>query len=95
MSTPFDNAQVRITGSPRGKEINLKLAGLDNGWLLVEVNLAAAAASSLESSDNTHGLLISDFAEDDVLAIEPSSDNGGDKELRAVTVWVLEIRFSI
>lgn len=63
---------------------HLQLAGLDNGWLLGEVNLAGAGASGLESLDNVHGLLISDLAEDDVLAIQPGGDNGGDEKLGAV-----------
>ena len=80
MTTP----QVRFTGSLPIKLSNLKLTRLDNGWLLVVVDLSASTASSLESTDNTHGLLISDLAEDNVLAIEPSGDNGGNKELGAV-----------
>ena len=76
--------QVRFTGSLQIKLSNLKLTRLDNGWLLVVVDLSASTASSLESTDNTHGLLISDLAEDNVLAIEPSGDNCGNKELGAV-----------
>lgn len=63
---------------------HLQLAGLDNGWLLGEVNLAGAGASGLKSLDNVHGLLISNLAEDDVLAIQPGGDDGGDEELGAV-----------
>ena len=63
---------------------HLQLAGLDNGWLLGEVDLAGAGASGLESLDNVHGLLISNLAEDDVLAIQPGGDDGGDEELGAV-----------
>jgi hypothetical protein len=62
----------------------IELARLDNGWLLVVVDLAAAAAGGLESLDNVQGLLISDLTEDDVLAIQPSGDDGGDEELRTV-----------
>ena len=65
---------------------DLQDTGLDDGWLLVEVNLTAAAAGSLKSLDNVQRLLVSNLAEDDVLAIEPAGDNGGNEELRAVAV---------
>lgn len=85
MSAPFDNSQsTNHRLSPKVKMTDLKLTRLDNGWLLVVVNLAASAASGLKSTDNTHGLFISDLAEDNVLAIEPSGDNGGNEELGAV-----------
>ena len=62
----------------------LQLARLDNGGLLVVVDLAGAGAGGLEGLDNVQGLLVGDLAEDDVLAIEPAGDDGGDEELRAV-----------
>ncbi len=65
---------------------HLQLARLDNSWLLVVVDLAAAAAGSLESLDNRKGLLIGNLTEDDMLAIEPAGDDGGDEELGAVAV---------
>lgn len=75
---------------------HLQLARLDNGWLLGEVNLAGAGASGLESPDNVHGLLISNLAEDDVLAIQPGGDNGGDEELGAVAeMYVSEVFLKI
>lgn len=48
------------------------------------MDLSAAGASSLKSLDDVEGLIISNFAEDDVLAIEPAGDDGGDEELRSV-----------
>ena len=59
---------------------------LDNGWLLAVVDLAGSGSSSLKSLDNVQGLSISDLTEDDVLAIQPAGDNGGDEELGTVAV---------
>jgi len=67
--------------------VSLQDTRLDNGWLLVVVDLAGTRASSLESLDNVQGLLVSDLTEDNVLAIQPAGDNGGDEELGAVGVW--------
>jgi len=58
-----------------------------NGWGLAVLDLASVAAGSLDRLDNPHGLLISNLAKDDVLAIEPGGDDGGDEELGAVRVW--------
>jgi hypothetical protein len=65
---------------------NLQDTGFDNGRLLVVIDLTAAAASGLKSLDDHQRLLVSNLTEDDVLAIEPAGDNGGDEELRAVAV---------
>lgn len=65
---------------------NLQNTGVHDGRLLVVLNLAGARSSSFESLDDVEGLLISDLAEDDMLAIEPAGDNGGDEELRAVAI---------
>jgi len=50
------------------------------------VNLAGTAASGLESIDDIQRLLVSNLAEDDVLAIEPAGDDRGNEELGAVGV---------
>lgn len=63
---------------------HLQLSRLDNGWLLGVVDLAGTGASGLKSLDNVHGLLVSNLAEDDMLAIQPGGDNGGNEELGAV-----------
>jgi hypothetical protein len=68
----------------------LSLTRLDDRGLLAELDGAGRRANSLEGLDNLHGLLISDLAEDDVAAIEPRGDNGGDEELGAVAVKVSE-----
>jgi hypothetical protein len=65
---------------------NLQDTGLDNGRLLVVLDLTATAASGLKSLDDHQRLLISNLAEDDMLAIEPAGDNSGDEELGAVAV---------
>jgi hypothetical protein len=58
-----------------------------NGWGLAVLDLASVAAGSLDRLDNPHGILISNLAKDDVLAIEPGGDDSGDEELGAVCVW--------
>lgn len=57
-----------------------------NGGLLVVADLAGIAAGGLESLDNVHRLLVSNIAEDDVLLVEPASDNCGDEELGTVAI---------
>ena len=44
----------------------------------------AGGTASLDGLDDTLGLLVGNLAEDDVAAIEPRGDDGGDEELRAV-----------
>ena len=58
----------------------------DDGRLLVVLDFAATAAGGLKSLDNVQRLFVSNLAEDDVLAIEPAGDDGGDEELGAVAV---------
>ncbi len=65
---------------------DLQDARLDNGGFLVILDLAAAAAGSLKSPNNIQGLLVSNFAEDDVLAIEPAGYHSGNEELGAVAI---------
>jgi len=68
----------------------LELAGVDNGGPLAELllDLTAVVASEFESLHDLERLLVGDLAEDDVAAIEPRGDNGGDEELRAVAATV-------
>jgi hypothetical protein len=63
---------------------HLQLARLDNGRALVVLDGAAAGTGSLKSLDNVKRLLVGNLAEDDVAAVEPGGDNGGDEELGAV-----------
>ena len=56
----------------------------DDGGLDVGADRAGGAAESLDGLDNVHGLLVCDFAEDDVLAVEPAGDDGGDEELGSI-----------
>ena len=74
---------------------NLQDTGLDNGGLLVVVDLTAARSGSLESLDDLQRLLVSDLTEDDVLAIEPAGDDGGDEELGTVAVDKMSATSSI
>jgi len=68
--------------------LNLQDTGLDNGWLLVVVDLATSTASSLKSVDDVQRWLISNLTEDNVLAIEPAGNYGGDEELGTVAMEI-------
>jgi hypothetical protein len=56
----------------------------DDGGLDAGADRAGGAAESLDGLNDGHGLVVSDLTENDVLAIEPRGDNGGDEELGAV-----------
>ena len=45
-----------------------------------------ARATSLDRLDEALALAVSDLAEDDVLAVEPRSDDSGDEELGSIGV---------
>jgi hypothetical protein len=55
-----------------------------DGGLWLVLCLSAGAAGGLDELDNLHGLLVGNLAKDDVLAIEPRGDDGGNEELGAV-----------
>jgi len=59
---------------------------VDDGRLDLVLDLTGTRASRLEFFDDVQALLISNLAEDDVLAIQPGGNDGGDEELRAVGV---------
>ena len=42
------------------------------------------AAGSFDGFHNAERLFVCDFAEDDVLAVEPAGDNGGNEELGSI-----------
>ena len=70
--------------------ISLRGTALDDGWRAILVlDLTAAGAARLDALHDTHGrgVALWNLAEDDVTAIEPGSDDGGDEELGAVGVW--------
>jgi hypothetical protein len=64
----------------------LLLAGGGDGRGLLVLDRAGVAAAGLNGPDNALGLqiVIGNLAENDVLSVEPRSDNGGDEELGAV-----------
>jgi hypothetical protein len=64
----------------------LLAAAVDDGGLDGGDDASGAVTGLLESENGLEGLLISDLAEDDVLAIEPAGHDGGDEELRTVGV---------
>jgi hypothetical protein len=83
-TTYFESRNLSYRDTQRCKR--LSLTGLDDRGLLGELDGTRAGANALKSLDNLHGLVISDLAKDDVAAIEPGGDDGGDEELRAVGV---------
>ena len=62
----------------------LLAAAVDDGGLDGRDDSSGVVTGLLESENGLQGLLVSNLAEDDVLAIEPAGDDGGDEELRAV-----------
>lgn len=62
----------------------LVATAVDDGGLDSGADGAGGGTERLDLLDDVHGLSVSDLAEDDVLAIEPRGDNGGDEELGAV-----------
>ena len=67
-----------------GVQLHSEGATVHNGGLHVVFNCAAAGASCLQGSDNIHRLFIGDLAEDNMAAVKPTGDDGGNEELRAV-----------
>lgn len=63
----------------------LVATAVDDGGLDSGADGAGGGAEGLDLLDNLQGLIISDLAEDDVLAIEPRGGNSGDEELGAVS----------
>lgn len=67
--------------------IRLLDTGLDDGWGSATVlDGTGRAAASLNGLDDAlgGGIIVRDLAEDDVAAVEPAGDDGGDEELGAV-----------
>ena len=64
----------------------LLLTSVNNGGLDVGADGTGVAAKGLDLLDDPEGLIVSNLAEDDVLAVEPRGHNGGDEELRAVAM---------
>jgi len=67
----------------------LELAsGGDGGGSTTATDGTGAGTASLDGLDDGHGssVTVGDLAEDDVTAVEPAGDDGGDEELGAVAV---------
>jgi hypothetical protein len=79
ISFPFPSLIVKSS-------ISLVGTAIDDGGLDFRADLSTARAKCLEFGNNFHALSIGNLTEDDMLAIEPRSDDGGDEELRAVAV---------
>ena len=54
---------------------------VNNGGLEVQLDLPSAGTSLLELCHDLHAFSIGNLTEDDVLAIQPGGDDGGDEEL--------------
>ena len=64
--------------------------GAGDRWdTLLVLNATRAGATSLDRLHGTNALEIAllNLAENDVAAIEPAGDDGGDEKLRAIGVW--------
>lgn len=68
---------------PKGFSI-LELTAVDDLGLDGRADGAGGRAEGLNLLHDLHGLGVSNIAEDDVLAVEPGGDDGGDEELGAV-----------
>ena len=71
-------------GASISDRFRLMLAGIGNGGFLLVFDLAGTTTRGFDGFDNSKRLFICDFAEDDVFAVEPAGDDGGDEELGAV-----------
>ncbi len=80
-STPLTPASLIDRGS-------LKLTTVDNSSRHLRRDLAVARAGGFDGLDDGEGLVICDFAEDDMFAVEPGGYDGGDKELGTVAVVI-------
>ena len=78
---------MRKKGEGRGHlSFSLQLARCDNGGFLAVFDLAGIATGGFDGFHNVERLLVRDFAEDDVLTVEPAGDDGGDEELGSIAV---------
>jgi hypothetical protein len=61
----------------------------DGRWPVLVADRSTRGTATLDALDHRHALLVTwhDLAEDDVTAVEPGSDDGGDEELASVGVW--------
>ena len=62
----------------------LQFARFDNGGFLAVFDLAGIAAGGFNGFHNLERLLVCDFAEDNVLAVEPAGDDSGNEELGSI-----------
>jgi hypothetical protein len=65
--------------------LSLASTTVDDGGLELQLDLSGAAASGLKLLDNLHAGFICNFSKDNMFAIEPGSDDGGDEELGTVS----------
>jgi hypothetical protein len=64
---------------------------VDDGGAQAVLDSTGLGAGGLEGLDDVQGVLVSDLAEDDVAAVEPRGNDGGDEELGAVARGGLNI----
>jgi hypothetical protein len=63
---------------------DLGSTAVNDGGLDLVLNLTRAGTGGLKLLDDVQALAVGNLTEDNVLAIEPRGDDGGDEELRAV-----------
>jgi hypothetical protein len=80
----MQRVQTPLHSDQRTWEEHLQSTALDDGGALAVADGAGLGAGGLERLDDVEGVGVGDLAEDDVAAVEPRGDNGGDEELRAV-----------
>lgn len=66
----------------------LQLTGCVDCRLEFIANFTALRAGCLDGSDDLFGFLVGNFAEDDVFAVKPVGYDGGDEELRAISIII-------
>jgi hypothetical protein len=57
---------------------------VDNGRLELQLDLTSTRTGLLKVLDDLHAFLIRNLTKDNMFAVQPGSDDGGDEELRAI-----------
>lgn len=86
---PLQSFLITLPSFRGVEKSRLRDTGLGDGWGSATVlDGTRAAAASLNGLHDGHGGSVAwdDLAEDDVTAIEPAGDDGGDEELGSVAV---------
>lgn len=67
--------------------MQLRSTSIGDSWdAAPRLDGAGRGAARLDAPDDLERLDVADLAENDVLAVEPGGHDGGDEELRAITI---------